>query len=192
MVFGITVATVQAKCFDARRPLVFGRAFAHLDGSNERIPGAAAPILFHGTPGENREDSTPALLNTLNKFILDRSTGRKLAGIKTRRLRINVYSISAGAFCKRPEWNSKLAFAFHLMTRVLHRACRALLPQLRRPHCRTQLFPESAVRTEESQAHGHRGSSDTLGNFLSRVLQDVPQQADLPHFPRELRNRVRH
>src|SRR5258708_15315304 len=83
MFFGIQVATVQAKLLDARRPLVFGRAFAHLDGSNERIPGAAAPILFHGTPGENREDSTPALLNTLNKFILDCSVEENRQVLKT-------------------------------------------------------------------------------------------------------------
>src|SRR5882762_4494929 len=50
-VLRIHITSVQAEFFDARRPLVLGRAFAHLDGSDERIPGAAAPILFHTAPG---------------------------------------------------------------------------------------------------------------------------------------------
>src|SRR6266480_1761841 len=50
--FRIHITTTQAEFFDAPRPLVFGRAFAHLDGSNERIPGTAAPILLHRAPRE--------------------------------------------------------------------------------------------------------------------------------------------
>src|SRR5258708_1558745 len=99
MVFGIHVATVQAKFFDARGPLVFGRAFVHLDGSNERIRGSAAPILFHGTPGENRDDFTPAFANFLKISHSDCSTRYNLTETSSR----------FSAYCPgeaRPKWKS--------------------------------------------------------------------------------------
>src|SRR5260370_27309804 len=99
MVFRIHIATVQAEFFDARGPLVFGRAFAHFDGSNERIPGTAAPILFHGTPGENRDDSTPAFPNFLKISHSNCSTSHNLTETFSR----------FSAYCPgeaRPKWKS--------------------------------------------------------------------------------------
>src|SRR5713101_1291177 len=105
---------------------------------------------------ENSDDFTPAFLNTLNKFLWD-----------------SLYSISAGTFRKCSEWNSKLAFAFVSATVYPRCSSRAHLLLLRGPQCQAQLFPESAVRTEEPQPHGHGRNSHTLGRFLGRVLQNV-------------------
>src|SRR5260370_12318568 len=70
------ITSVQTESFDARRPLVFRRSFAHLDGSSEGIPGVAAPLLFHGTPGRESRRFYPGLPKFPQKSLLDCSTGR--------------------------------------------------------------------------------------------------------------------
>src|SRR6266704_2314880 len=65
------VAAIQAESRHARRPFVFGRAFAHFNGPGERIPRGATSLLLHGTPGQRkRDDSTLLSLSSVKKLDL--------------------------------------------------------------------------------------------------------------------------
>src|SRR5271168_4379625 len=55
-----------------------------------------------------------------------------------------------------------------------------------------QNFAQPSVRAEEPQANGYGGNSQTLGYFVSGILQDIAQQTDLPQVRSEACDRACH
>src|SRR6266404_6647782 len=57
--------------------------------------------------------------------------------------------------------------------------------------CHAQSLPQSPVRAEQPQPYRHGRNSHALRDFLRRILQNIPQQADLPKIWSKLLDGVR-
>src|SRR4029077_1102309 len=105
-------------------------------------PGVVAPILFHKPLGRLRRRFYSGIPKSRQNIAFELFDWIQRAGVKTYSWRITLDSISAGALCKRGEWNAFFRFA-SLSAKRQGRCGRTRLQLFRGLSCSAQLFPES-------------------------------------------------
>src|SRR6266436_1263373 len=103
---------------------------------------------------------------------------------------VTALSIPARAFRKRAERNSRLTLSPSFANTHLRRGSMGL-PLFSGLQRHAQFLPKSPVGAEQPQPYRHRRDSHALRRFLCGILQNVPQQADLPQLGSKLLDGIR-
>src|SRR6266849_7518958 len=107
-----------------------------------------------------------------------------------RWLQVTALSISARAFRKRAERNSRLALSARFANTHWHRG-RFDLPLFSWLQCQARFLSQSPVRAEQPQPYRQGRNSHALRDFLRRILQNIAQQTDLPQIRSKLLDGIR-